>query len=473
MLRSWLMEDGGTRRLDPERVDTWRDHGRLVSADGVEISVTEKRVIVGRAPGCDLVLGDARVSATHLEFWSSQHGVHVRDLDTTNGTYLGPVRIHEAVLADGTTLALGGPEGPTIAFRYDDIPKRVETPPDAARFERLVGGSLPMRALYADLAQLAPTDINLLIEGETGTGKEEVARSIHAASNRADGPFIVVDCGALAPALLESLLFGHEKGAFSGASERKIGLAEAADGGTLFLDELGELPPEAQTRLLRLLEARTVRRVGSTTEKRIDIRVVSATHRDIPQMISGGTFRSDLFFRLAAARLVVPPLRDRRDDIPLLVDTLLERLDFTPRPVVTQDALDALCRREYVGNVRELRNVLEVARALSGGAIDAKSVQRRSAYERISAAPAVGAPKPVRTAPEHDALWSGHLGLFREEKVLVVDRFERAYLERLHKEHAGNLTHAAAAAGIERHHLRKLLRKHGIIAPAKKRTKAE
>lgn len=463
------MKSGGTQRLDPDALVEWRDHGTLRSGES-SIEVGVRPVLVGRAEGCELQLDDARVSAAHLELRSTRHGVVARDLDTTNGSYVGPLRVHEVTLADGTEIRLGGLDGPRVVFRYADVPERVPAPKSRTRFERLVGSSATMQRLYDDLTQLAPTEINLLVEGETGTGKEEVARSIHAASTRSKGPFVVVDCGALAPSILESLLFGHERGAFSGASERKIGLAEAADGGTLFLDELGELPAEAQTRLLRMLEARTIRRLGSTKETKIDVRVVSATHRDVPAMIAAGEFRADLFFRLASARVHVPPLRERRGDIVELASTLLERLGFEPKPEITPDAMRALEGREFPGNVRELRNVLEVAVALGRGTIDLASVQRRSAYDEVPAVRTATSPKrPAPTAMTPD--WNGELGLFREEKQAVIDKFEEAYLRALHEAHEGNLTHASAHAGIERHHLRKLLRKYGLIAPAKTRAR--
>lgn len=435
------------------------------------MEVGRRRVLVGRDAGCDLTLPDARVSAAHLELFGQEGGVVARDLLTTNGTFAGKVRIRDAVLGEGAELRVGGT---LLRFTYE-APTRVEQRA-LAGLHRLVGSSPAMQALYAEIEELAPTEIHLLLEGETGTGKEEVARSIHAASARADGPFVVVDCGALAPTLLESILFGHERGAFSGANERRIGLLEAASGGTLLLDELGELPMEAQTRLLRALEARTIRRVGSTAEIALDVRVVSATHRDLPAMISAGSFRADLFFRLAAARIHVAPLRERRQDVRALVHALLVRAGHDPPPEVTEEAFLALERRDYPGNVRELRNVLEVAVAVSrGGPVDVGALSRRSsealASNRGSVAEPALRPATPRTEPAAGPSpgWSGDLGLFREEKAARLASFERGYLEELMRRYAGNISHAAAHAGIERHYLRKLLRKHDLPTPRSRR----
>ena len=442
-----------TYELSPDSFGNFRDQCRVVAEDGTSIDVLPEKSVVGRAPGSALVLTDERISKAHLELYATDEGVVVRDIGTTNGSYIGSVRFHQLVLTSDTTLTLGGPDGPKVRFVYDGTRTRVEPPSEKTRFERLVGRSAPMRHLYARLAEFAPTDISLLIEGETGTGKEEVARSIHAASNRADGPFVVVDCGALAPSLLESILYGYEKGAFSGANSRKIGLAESADGGTLFLDEIGEFPSEAQTRLLRLIDRHEIQRVGSNTYKKIDIRVVAATHRDIPKMISDGDFRADLFFRLAVARIFVPPLRERRDDIPMLVQTLLDRLAFSPRPAVTQAALEEFCRFDYTGNVRDLRNVVQVARALGKEIIDAEHVRSPPVYPAAKASPTL----------LDDTIFGGHFGPFRAQKELVICRFEQLYLEHVMNECEGVQQHAATAAGVTRKTMRALLIKHGYL----------
>ena len=444
-----------TRRVEALD-DQWCDGGRLTWIDGPSepsIAVEDRPVIVGRDAGCDLTVPDARVSAAHLELAPTAEGVVARDLATTNGTFCGDLRVREVVLAHGSELTIGGAR---LRFTYDDVPKRVARR-EVESFHGLVGSSRPMQTLYAQLEQLAPTHLAILVEGETGTGKELVARAIHAASERADGPFVVVDCGALTATLLESTLFGHEKGAFSGAHQTKQGLVEAAEGGTLFLDELGELPAEAQTRLLRLLEARTYRRVGSTQERKADIRPVAATHRDLPEMVAAGSFRADLFFRLATARLRVPALRERIADVPDLARTLLERLEGDDAPRISEDALAALARRDWPGNVRELRNTIEVAAALCrGDVIVASDVQRPGApIPTPSVSPSAPTASPEPTTP-------GRRGLFRDEKAEVLDRFEREYLAEVFEQHDGNITRSAAMAGLERHHFRALLKKHGL-----------
>jgi len=446
-----------TRRVEALD-DQWRDGGRLTWIDGPDepsVAVDDRPVIVGRDDGCDLTVADARVSAAHLELAPTPDGVVARDLATTNGTFAGDLRVREVVLAHGSELTIGGAR---LRFTYDDVPKRVARR-EVESFHGLVGASRPMQTLYAQLEQLSPTSLAILVEGETGTGKELVARAIHAASDRADGPFVVVDCGALTATLLESTLFGHEKGAFSGAHQAKEGLVEAAECGTLFFDELGELPAEAQTRLLRLLEARTYRRVGSTKEREADIRPVAATHRDVPAMVAAGSFRADLFFRLATARLRVPPLRERLGDVPDLARSLLERLEGDDAPRLSAAALDALSRRDWPGNVRELRNALEVAAALCrGDTIEPSDVQRPGGPLPVpGAAPAAPITPPTPAPPT-----PGRRGLFRDEKAAVLDRFEREYLAEVFELNEGNITRSAAMAGLERHHFRALLKKHGL-----------
>ncbi|MCC7536780.1 MAG: sigma 54-dependent Fis family transcriptional regulator [Deltaproteobacteria bacterium] len=456
-----------TQRVATSSLDSWVDGGVLEvvrgPSSGARVEVRGGRVVIGRAEGCDLVLDDARVSAAHLELVPTEKGVVLRDLGTTNGTRIGTLVVREAILGDGTEIAIGACE---LRFGYDDTPARVE------RFGRdtfhgLVGGSLAMRALYADLERLAKTRLNVLIEGETGTGKEVVARAVHEASPRSSAAFVTVDCGALAPTLVESTLFGHEKGAFSGAHQRQEGLVEAAHGGTLFLDELGELPLEAQTRLLRVLEARTIRRVGATKEIPVDVRVVSATHRDLLAMVAAGTFRADLFFRLATARVQVPPLRARKEDIPLLAKTLLARIFDDDAPVLDDEAVELLRRRDFPGNVRELRNDLEVAAAFAtSGRIRAGDLLRRpsaaaavpgqSSASSPLPAPRGASPSPATTLPNEP------LGIYHEAKETAIASFERDYLERLMAEATGNITRAAARAGLERHSLRALLKKHAL-----------
>jgi len=253
-----------------------------------------------------------------------------------------------------------------IAYFVEKMePLRVARGPREA--EALVGRADAFGRMMALVARVAPSNASVLLRGESGTGKELVARAIHEASPRASRPLVVVDCASLAETLFESELFGHERGAFTGATAARPGLVEAADGGTLFLDEVGDIPPAMQVKLLRLLESGTYRRVGSTELRRADLRIVAATHRDLQSLIADGRFRQDLFFRLAVFPIHLPALRERREDIALLAAALLERVAPTRRLSLSMQALDRLARYDYPGNVRELRNLLERAALLCDG----------------------------------------------------------------------------------------------------------
>jgi DNA-binding NtrC family response regulator len=243
--------------------------------------------------------------------------------------------------------------------------------------EGLVGRSAPFREMLELVARVGPAHAAVLLQGESGTGKELVARAVHAASKRASGPLVVVECASLTETLFESELFGHEKGAFTGATSAKPGLIEAASGGTLFLDEVGDIPLPMQVKLLRLLETGTYRRVGSTTLRRADVRVVSATHRDLPAMIRTGLFREDLFHRLSVFPIHLPPLRDRLEDLAVLVPALLRRIEPERRLAVRDDAMAVLRAHPFPGNVRELRNIMErVALLCDGDEVEPVHVQR-------------------------------------------------------------------------------------------------
>ncbi len=233
----------------------------------------------------------------------------------------------------------------------------------------LVGRAPAFQRMLALVARVAPSEAVVLLEGESGTGKELVANALHQASRRAAAPFIAVDCSGIPETLFESELFGHERGAFTGAVARKPGLVEAASGGTLFLDEVGEIPPIMQVKLLRLLETGTYRRIGSSEIRRADVRVISATHRSLPAMVDAGTFRADLFYRLNIFPIRVPPLRERRADIPLLAESLLSRVAPGRGLVLKPAATDWLMNQPFRGNVRELRNLLERASLLCDGAV--------------------------------------------------------------------------------------------------------
>ena len=304
-----------------------------------------------------------------------------------------------------------------------------------------------MNAVRAVIEQTAPSDATILIEGESGTGKELAARAVHEGSPRGDGPFVIVDCSAIPEALIDSHLFGHVRGAFTGAERDRRGAFVEASGGTLFLDEIGELPLAAQTRLLRALEARTVHPVGADRPVEVDTRVVAATHRDLAAMVADRTFRADLFYRLAVVRVTLPPLRDRREDLPALIAAFHAERGLAPGPIDGEN-LSRLTRHTWPGNVRELRNVLERAWALS---------PRGACFRDLRLAVDPGPGHPEARAEADTAL------PFKEAKERWNDRFERQYLADVFEACGRNITHAAARAGINRRHFRELLHKHGLV----------
>jgi two-component system response regulator GlrR len=317
-------------------------------------------------------------------------------------------------------------------------------PPERDRFGRLVGRSPAMRAVFAVLERAAPTGATILLEGETGTGKEAAAESIHRASPRRQEPFVVVDCGAIPPSLLESELFGHERGAFTGAETPRIGAFETAHRGTIFLDEVGELAPDLQPKLLRALERREVKRVGANQYAAADVRVIAATNRDLRAEVGARRFRPDLYYRLAVVQVRLPTLRERRDDLPVLIASLLADCSPATRDVLSAPGfMDQLARHTWPGNVRELRNVLERCAALGPGPFaDPIAADPHQAHDLGAI---VDASRPLREARE---AWTRHC--------------ERQYLEDLLRRHGDNITSAARAADVDRAHLYRLLWKHGL-----------
>src|SRR5262249_35246259 len=312
--------------------------------------------------GTELRIADREVSRLHAELEPTDRGTWVRDLGSRNGTFVEKLLVTAALVPDGARIRLGGTE---LVLRYPTAPAPVELWPEE-RFGGIIGASTAMRELFAQMARVARSDAPALILGETGTGKELAARAIHDASARAEGPFVIVDCAALASTLIEGELFGHARGAFTGAVGARAGSFEAANGGTIFLDEIGELSPAMQPKLLRVLESQTVKRLGESEHRRIDVRLVAATHRDLRRMVNAGAFREDLYFRIAVLPLVLPPLRARQPAIPLLFRHFLGGRQ--PVEPVSERELEQM---PWLGNVRELRNFAERACAVGAkGAFD-------------------------------------------------------------------------------------------------------
>ncbi|MCB9569637.1 MAG: sigma 54-dependent Fis family transcriptional regulator [Myxococcales bacterium] len=421
---------------------------------GAQIQVSRSRLTVGRAAVNDLVLGDTSVSGIHAEILLDRRGILLRDLGSTNGTQVQGVRIREAWIEPGMTLEVGKTAITLLAADEVDVPLSRRD-----HFGALYGGSPAMREVFAVLERIAGTEMSVLIHGETGTGKELVARALHDESPRERRPFVVLDCGSLPRELAEASILGHKKGSFTGALTDRPGAFEEAEGGTLFLDEIGELPLELQPKLLRVLDRREVQRLGEHQVRKVDVRVVAATHRDLRTMVSQGEFREDLYFRLSVMMVELPPLRDRGDDIVLIAERFLEafRRARGDAPSLGPAARRALLGERWPGNVRELKNTIERAAYLArGGVIEPSDLHlgrrpppRPAAPESPSAAPQAG-------LPVADELFTMP---FKEAKQAVIDDFERRYFTRLLDAHDGNLSRAAAEAGITRYYLRELVKR--------------
>ncbi len=397
-------------------------------AFGRELVLATGSYRIGKDPANDLVIEDSAISRVHLEVSVLPHGLRVVDNQSTNGSFFEGVRFSQIDAPVGTVLRIG-----RSALKVMPVQSaRSAVPPsEGIRFGELIGASLKMRELFGQLERVAKTDTDVLVRGETGTGKELCARALHAHGSRAAAPFVVCDLAALVPTLIESELFGHRRGAFSGASQDRAGAFERAHGGTLFLDEVGELPLELQPRLLRALEQRQVKRVGADEYRTVDVRVIAATNRDLAQEVALKRFRDDLFFRLDVVTLVVPPLRERPEDIPLLARAFLRQLGLSPE-LLSPETLALLRTYRWPGNVRELLNTVE----------------------RVVNLGVEGIPDELRKG----------LAPFKQAKEELVTTFERDYLIQLMAQCEENLSRASREAGIDRVYLRRLLRKHGLRA---------
>ncbi|MEJ7729689.1 MAG: sigma 54-interacting transcriptional regulator, partial [Polyangiaceae bacterium] len=374
-----------------------------------------------------------------------------RDLGSRNGTFVGGVRVGDIFLLTNTKLRLGETE---VVFE-PARPERILVPSIPA-FGPLVAQSAAMRGIFERLSKIGPTDLTLLITGETGTGKELVAQAVHMASARAKKPFVVVDCGSIPPTLAEATLFGHERGAFTGAVDRRLSPFQEADGGTIFLDELGELPLEVQPKLLRALAERRIKSVGGNVYKEVDVRVLAATRRDLVRAVNAGTFRSDLYFRVAQVKIELMALRQRLEDIPVLVRRMLKDIgDEAAYERVSNATLERLMRHDWPGNVRELRNAVAVAHALN---VEGEEIDIAAHLGALTEAPQAGG------SPPSQGFSSLKGRQFQEAKREVLTRFERDYFAALSEDARGNVSEMARRAGMERAHVRAYLRRHAISA---------
>ena len=405
----------------------------------------EGELACGTAADNQLPLTDPTVSRYHFTLSATSRGMYLRDAGSTNGIVVGGCRVEAAYLEPGAVLQVGKS---TLRFERGD--REAAQPLSASdTFGRALGRSVVMRRLFEALPRIASSDAIVLLEGETGTGKTLIAEAIHQASTRRTGPFSVIDCGAIPPSLIETELFGHERGAFTGAQQQRIGAIEAGAGGTVFFDEIGELPLELQPRLLRAIEDHTIKRVGGQQPIHVDIRIIAATHKDLRAAVNRGDFRADLYYRLHVVSLRLPPLRERRLDIPLLVEQFYAQ--FAGCGGAPEALVAAFTRQDWPGNIRELRGAVERAVLLDDPAFGTAAADPEASDGR----------GPGDVFDGFDAALS-----FRASKARATMRWERAYLGALLAHHEGNLSRAARAARMDRTHLRELGRRHALVPAA-------
>jgi two-component system response regulator HydG len=414
------------------------DAGRELRIDGGEAS----RLLVGKGPTADLKLADPAVSRRHLALEIERGRLRVTDLGSTNGTWIDNHEIVDAYARGGELLRIGST---SIRIERATGASEVDAGRGTSRFARLVGASLPMRRLYPLCERLAATQVPVILEGETGTGKEALAEALHEAGPRAAFPFIVFDCTTVAAGLVESELFGHERGAFTGASTARKGMFELAEGGTLLIDEIGDLDLPLQAKLLRAVERSEIRRVGGSKPIRCNVRLLLATRRDLEREVQQGRFRDDLFHRLAVARIELPPLRKRRDDIPLLAGHFWRALGGAPGGPPAE-LVDVWADMPWPGNVRELRNA--IARRIALGELD-----------RTTPRGAIANGDRVGEADDAEFEVGDVLAMnlpFPKARRMVLDSFVHRYVARALGAHGGNVAQAAAASGIARRYFQLL-----------------
>jgi DNA-binding NtrC family response regulator len=410
---------------------------------GASAVLAGRELRIGADPANHLTLDDPSVSRFHCRVVADDRGYRLIDENSANGTHLNGVRVRDAYLPDPARIEIGGS---ALSVSFGEGEREIELSA-AEHFGGAIGRSVPMRELFALGRRAAQSHATVLILGETGTGKDVIARAIHDHSERAGRPYLVFDCGAVAPTLIESALFGHLRGAFTGAETDRPGVFERAHGGTLFLDEIGELELSLQPKLLRALESGAVTRVGATEPVQVDVRIIAATNRDLRAEVEGGRFRSDLFYRLAVLLLEVPPLRERPEDIPLLAAHFLTS-------VIARDSGDAerlrahinsvfggLASHRWPGNVRELRNVIERAAALADPGELGRDIFSRMVELRTSITRSMRQLPPLEEARA---------------------QFDREYLREVMTAAGGELGRGAELAQIHPKSLARLLRRYGV-----------
>ena len=458
---------------------------------GKNFRLSEREFVIGTSPSCDIRLHDETVSRFHCKIlWDEKKQLFcVKDLGSTNGTFINGVEVKEALIPqDGAMITLGKTK---LFFRYIGRERNISLFP-SDRFYGCVGRSIAMREIFSTAMKIAQSDLNILIEGETGVGKEELARAIHMASPRKSADFVVCDLSTIPPELFPSELFGYEKGAFTSAEKSKEGLLEIADGGTIFLDEIGEVSPQNQVHLLRFTERKEVRRIGSSKTKKVDVRIISATSKNIDEEIERGKFRADLFYRLAQFRIKIPPLRERKEDIFPLIENFLDKLSPTQKEKdiimdFFKEHSSLILGYEWRGNVRELRNFVErtfhIYRATGELRIDITPDAGVGQYEKAKN-PAIfpsGISYPTTNPDESSHYTASHFSIptllpddikkimidkdgkiksFKDIKRSLVEGFESVYVRELYRLCKGNISECARVAGVNRKYMEKLVKKY-------------